>query len=219
LRPQPEKGNIIQLESTGLSSSGQLRMGFQQRLSFLNVRGDYSFSRDFSDGAGGGFGIPADNYDMSLEWGPAGPRHQVDTSVGLRLPWKIDADLGFNWNSGEPYSLVTGRDDNRDTNTTDRPAGVPRNSLWGPSFFEVDLNLSKTFTLIPEERDSAGPLAGGGYFGRRSGIRMTISAEAENVLNTFNAESISGVMTSPFFGKPTRARDGRSVSMAIRFDF
>jgi hypothetical protein len=219
LRPQPDKGNVIQMESTGLSSSEQWRLGFQQRLSFLNVRGDYSFSRDFSDGGGGGFGVPADNYDMSLEWGPVGPRHQVDTSVGLRLPWTIDADLGFNWNSGEPYSLVTGRDDNRDTNTTDRPAGVPRNSLWGPSFFEVDLNLSKTFTLVPEERASAGPLAGGGYFGRRSGVRMTVSAEAENVLNTFNAESISGVMTSPFFGKATRARDGRSVSMAIRFDF
>ena len=67
---------------------------------------------------------------------------------------------------------MTGRDDNQDTNTTDRPAGVPRNSLWGPSFFEVDLNLSKTFILIPENGVAPGPLAGGGYFGRRSGIRM-----------------------------------------------
>ena len=219
VRPQPGRGNVIQLESTGLSSLGELRLGFQQRMSFLNIRGDYSFTRDFSDVAGFGFSVPADNYDMRPEWGPSAPRHQIDTNVGLRLPWAIDTDLGFNWNSGAPYSLVTGRDDNQDTNTTDRPAGVSRNSLWRPSFFEVDLNLSKTFTLVPEKSESAGPLAGGGYFGRRSGIRMTISAEAENVLNTFNADSISGVMTSPFFGRPTRARDGRSVSMSLRFDF
>jgi hypothetical protein len=219
VRPQPSQGNIVQLESTGLSSSTQLRLGFQQRLSFLNVRGDYTLTRDYSDVAGFGFAVPADNYNVSLDWGPTAPRHQIDASVNVRLPWQIDADMGFNWNSGAPYSLVTGRDDNRDTNTTDRPAGVARNSLWGPSFFEADLRLSKAFILIPEEQKSAGPLAGGGYFGRRSGVRMTISAEAENFLNAFNAESVSGVLTSPFFGKPTRARDGRSVTMAVRFDF
>ncbi len=48
---------------------------------------------------------------------------------------------------------------------------------------------------------------------------MTISAEAENVFNTFNADRISGVETSPLFGQPTRARTGRSISAAIRFDF
>jgi hypothetical protein len=128
--------------------------------------------------------------------------------------------MDFNWNSGDPYSLVTGRDDNKDTNTSDRPAGIGRNSLTGPSFFEVDLNLSKTFTLIPETSAGAeGPLAGGGYFGRRSGIRMTITAEAENVLNKVNYDRISGVLTSPFFGFPTRARNGRQVSLSARFNF
>jgi hypothetical protein len=219
VRPQPDRGNIIQLESTGLSSSHELRIGFQQRLSFVNVRGNYRMNRDYSDVPGFGFSTPADNYDMSLEWGPTSPRHDISSNVNLRLPWTVDADMNFNWNSGEPYSLVTGRDDNRDTNTTDRPAGVHRNSLWGPSFFELDMQLSKTIILIPESSGSAGPLAGGGYFGRRSGIRMTISAEAENVLNTFNASRVSGVVTSPLFGKATSARDGRSISMSLRFDF
>jgi hypothetical protein len=219
VRPQPAAGNIIQLESTGLSTSKQLRLGFQQRWSFLNVRGNYGLNRDYSDLTGNGFDMPVDNYDMSLDWGPTGPRHEVETSINLRLPWTVDADFGLNWNSGQPYSLVTGRDDNQDTNTTDRPPGEPRNSLWGPSFFEVDLNFSKTIVLIPENEGSAGPLAGGGYFGRRAGIRMTISAEAENVFNAFNADRISGVITSPFFGRPVRARDGRSISASVRFDF
>ena len=84
----------------------------------------------------------------------------------------------------------------------------------------MGLELSKSIILIPEaESRVLDPAAGGGYFGRRSGVRMTIVAQAENVLNRFNASRISGVESSPFFGLPTRARDGRKVSMSVRFDF
>jgi hypothetical protein len=48
---------------------------------------------------------------------------------------------------------------------------------------------------------------------------MTITAEAENVLNKVNASQVSGVQTSPFFGKPIRARDGRQVSLSVQFNF
>jgi hypothetical protein len=219
-RPDPSLGNVVQLESTGLSSTRELEIGFQQRLSFINIRGNYRVRSSYSDVPGGSFGLPADNYDMSSEWGRIAPRQDFNTNVNLRLPWNVDADMNFNWNSGEPYSILTGRDDNKDTNTSDRPAGVSRNSLTGPSFFEMDLNFSKTFTLIPEGSDNANnPLAGGGYFGRRSGVRMTLTAEAENVLNKVNYDRISGVITYPFFGQPIRARDGRQISLSARFDF
>ena len=223
VRPQPGRGNIVQLESTGLSSAHEFGLGFQKRMSFINVRGNYTgqIARSDVDG-GGGFGdvmrLPADNYDMSSEWGPTAPAHDINASVNLRLPWNVAADTIFNWNSGTPYALITGRDDNRDTNTTDRPAGVNRNSLTGPSFFEMDLNFSKTFTLVAEATGT-GPVAGGGYFGRRSGIRMTLEAEARNVLNKVNYDRISGVLTSPFFGKPIRARNGRQVELSVRFNF
>ena len=48
---------------------------------------------------------------------------------------------------------------------------------------------------------------------------MTIAAEAENVLNKVNYDRISGVLTSPFYGLPTRARDGRQISLSARFNF
>ena len=64
--------------------------------------------------------------------------------------------------------------------------------------------------------DAAG---GGGYFGRRSGMRMTIEARAENVLNRMNVGRLSGVISSPFFGLPIRARDAREISLEMRFDF
>ena len=172
VRPDPSRGNVVQLESTGLMSSHEVDFGFQQRLRFVNVRGNYNTRVTHSDVPGDTFDLPADNYDMSSEWGPIVPRHSLNANVNLRLPWKIDADMNFNWNSGEPYSIVTGRDDNKDTNTSDRPVGIARNSRLGPSFFEVDLNFSKTIALIPEvSGDSSSPMAGGGYFGRRSGVR------------------------------------------------
>ena len=219
VRPLPDSGDIVQLESTGKSSDHQFRLAFQQRLSFLNIRGNYTARSSYSD-TSGPFGEPADNYDFSLEWGPEDEAHSIDASVNLRLPWNIDANTQFNWSSGEPYSHETGEDDNQDSNANDRPLGVSRNSLTGPSFFEMGLELSKSIILIPEaEGRVLDPAAGGGYFGRRSGVRMTLVAQAENVLNRFNASRISGVESSPFFGLPTRARDGRKVSLSVRFDF
>jgi hypothetical protein len=214
------RGNVVQVESTGLSSTRELELGFQQRLSFINVRGNYRLRSSYSDVAGGSFDLPADNYEMSSEWGRIAPRQGFNSNLNLRLPWNVDADMNFNWDSGQPYSILTGRDDNKDTNASDRPPGVGRNSLTGPSFFEMDLNFSKTFTLVAEAAgDADSPLAGGGYFGRRSGVRMTITAEAENVLNKVNYDRISGVITSPFFGQPIRARTGRQISLSARFNF
>ena len=144
-------------------------------------------------------------------------------SANFRMPWNINADTIFNWNTGQPYTLETGRDDNQDTSTNDRPAGVPRNSLTGPGFFEVNMRLSKSIQLRSEEvfieGAGAGPAASGGYYGQRTGLRMTIRAQIDNLLNHTNFQSFSGVQTSPFFGLPTRARAPRSVGLSVRFDF
>ncbi len=48
---------------------------------------------------------------------------------------------------------------------------------------------------------------------------MTITANANNLLNKVNFQSFSGVMTSPFFGQATRARNARHINLSVRFDF
>ncbi len=239
VRPDPALGNISQLESTGVSNNHNLRVGFRQRFSTININGSYNFSSNYSDvsggfggfgggdfrrGGGGGRG-PADNYDLDSEWGRFGARHRFNSSVNFRLPWNVNANTSFEWNTGNPYSLRTGTDDNQDTNTNDRPPGIPRNSLTGPGSFEMGLNLSKTVQLISDSVDAGGAggrggaAAGGGYYGRRTGVRMTITANAENLLNNVNYWSFSGVMTSPFFGLATRARDARQIRLSVRFNF
>ena len=225
-----------------MSNNHNLRVGFRQRFSTININGNYNFSSNYSDvsgGFGGGFGGggdfggrgggggrgPADNYDLDSEWGRFGARHRFNSSVNFRLPWNVNANTSFQWNTGNPYSLRTGTDDNQDTNTNDRPPGVPRNSLTGPGFFQMGLNLSKTVQLISDSVEAGrgggrgGAAAGGGYYGRRTGVRMTITARAENLLNNVNFQSFSGVRTSPFFGRATRARDARQIRLSIRFNF
>ena len=201
-------------------------MGFRQRFSFLNLNGNYNFNSNYDDTAGGRFSLPADNFDLDSEWGRSGARHGFNTSANLRLAWNVNANTSFNWSSGDPYTHRTGTDDNRDTSTNDRPSGVPRNSLTGPSFFEVGLNLSKAVQLRSDRVEvgengggTRGPVGSGGYYGQRRGLRMTLSARVTNLLNNVNFQSFSGVETSPFFGLATRARNPRQITLTARFDF
>jgi len=235
LRPDPTQGNINQVETTGTSSSHTFRIGIRQRFSFLNLNGSYDFDSTFNDipsngGSGGGnnqsnIRLPADNYDLDSEWGRSGSRHRMNVSANLRLPWGINANTIFNWNSGSPYTHLTGRDDNLDTTRNDRPAGVPKNSLTGPGFFETGLDFSKaiqlgsdTVEISPIGAAGQGPLGTGGYYGQRTGIRMTIRAQVTNLLNNVNFQSFSGVETSQLFQLPTRARNPRQIVLSARFD-
>ena len=218
LPPDPSRGRIVQLESTGTSRNQNLRLGFRQRFSFVNINGNYTLESNYTD-ATGPFGLPADNHDLGAEWAPVSAKRRFNTSVNFRMPWSVNANTRFNWNTGRPYSLRTGRDDNQDTNTNDRPPGVPRNSLTGPGFFEVSMNLSKSVQLRESRTASSGPAASGGYYGGRRGIRMTMSANVQNLLNQVNFQRFSGVQTSPLFGQATRARRARHIRLSVRFNF
>ncbi len=247
VRPDRTSGNINQFESTGTSSSHTFRIGARQRFSFLNLNASYDFDSTYDDlagsgGGGGGFGgggggggnfngsnirLPSDNYDLDSEWGRSGARHRTNVSVNLRLPWEINANTIFNWNSGSPYTHETGRDDNLDTTRNDRPLGVPKNSLTGPGFFETGFDFSKAIQLRSDQVELAGPngaagqgpVGSGGYYGQRTGLRMTIRAQVTNLLNNVNYQSFSGVETSRFFMLPTRARNPRQMTLSARFDF
>ena len=188
-------------------------------MSFLNINGSYEFRSDYSDAVNN----PADNYDLDAEWGRDGARNRFNSSVNVRLPFNINADTRLEWQSGQPYTLRTGTDDNRDTNNNDRPVGVPRNSLTGPGFFEVDLQLSKSIQLrsdrVEVDGGSAGPVASGGYYGQRTGVRMTLRANVSNLLNTVSFRNINGIQSSNFFGLPTRSRNPRQISLQAQFNF
>lgn len=262
-RPDPTQGNILQLESTGTSQFRGLTVGFRKQMnSALNFFGNYTLGTNRSD-TDGPFSQPADNYNLASEWGRSqdDTRHRLFTGASLRI-WKdINLFTMIMAGSNRPYNITTGRDDNGDTNTNDRPFGLERNSGEGPSNFNVNFNVSKTIRFKSQAggtpspgnaqasaRSFAEPQFGGGGGGqgphgpvggrpgmggpgggpggrgpggmnRPTGPTMTFSVNFQNVFNHTNFTNYSGVLTSPFFGRPTNARNPRQIELGMRFNF
>ena len=135
--------------------------------------------------------------------------------------------------SALPYNITTGRDDNGDTVSNDRPAGVSRNSGRGSA--QIDLGARVSWSAGfggpaappagPQVRivrgDNADPLGsiGGGSDGQNKRYSVELYAQAYNALNHLNALNYSGVVLSPFFGRPTSAAAPRRVELGMRFSF
>jgi len=160
-------------------------------------------------------------------------------NINVTAPWGMSASFLLIANSGRPYSITTGRDENGDQATNDRPSGILRNSLRGPSSYNVDMVFMKQIPLKRPEPSAAnnqqapgqvvngpqGPLlipAGGGFggFGAPSpGPRLTFAAQVRNLLNNTQLRGYSGVITSPLFGKPTGVAPGRTMTLGLTLNW
>lgn len=237
-RPLPGVGNITQIEASGRSSGHMVHLGVNTMLPwhrlFTFVNYTWANMRNDTDGP---FSLPADNLDLSGEWGPS----MMD--IEHRLTWMLNMDLwrGFklatnvNASSGMPYNIITGRDDNGDTVSNDRPTGLSRNAGRGDGRWELGARLSYAFGFGRRKADSSagGPMvvmhrvgapsdmSMGGFSGGAGDRRwrFELFVAATNLFNTTNPLGYSGVMTSPFFGQPTSAGAPRRIELGARFGF
>jgi hypothetical protein len=210
VRPDPARGNVLNLESTASSRSHVLTLSARQRFSIFNVNGSYSHSAQYNDGDNF-FGTAADNYNLRADWGRSGrPIHEFNATMNAKLFMGVFLTGTVNANSGNLYNVTTGKDDNLDSNINDRPPGTPRNSADGPRFLAFNFNISKAFFL------TAAPANGGNGTSRAN---MNLFANMNNAFNRTNYGTPSGVMTSPFFGRPYSARNAREVEVGLRFQF
>jgi hypothetical protein len=212
-RPDPTRGNILELQSSGRSIGKILRLTMRQRLRVFTISGNYILASELEDGdATTTFNPPSNSHDLSADWGRGDDRkHQFNASVNAQLPLGVFLTLGVRALSGEPYTITTGRDDNHDTVSNDRPPGVPRHSAMGPGLQNTNINLSKVFFL---GRDAGqGPRTGG------AGRQVNVFANIFNARNQTNFDRISGVLTSSRFGRPTSAADPREIEIGMRFQF
>ncbi len=211
LRPFPDKGQIIQLES-GLSTHQHLKATMRQRISIFNFTADYLYYHGVSDSPGtGGFqALPVDSRDvLGKEWGrTANPEHTFNASVNSRLPMEVYLTTVVGARSGRRYTITTGRDDNGDGVSNDRPAGVVKSSEVGPQYFDVSFNISKSIEFAGDATGAAG-----------TGPRMNVFANLSNAFNKTHLGTPSGVMTSPFFGKSFSATSPRQIEVGMRFQF
>src|SRR5438552_6716926 len=151
--------------------------------------------------------MPPNAYDLSLEYGRADfdQRHRLDLFGTLNPgPW-LNFGLALAVYSGRPYSMTTGHDDFNTGVGNARPPGVPRNSLSGPAYADLDLRWSHEL-FLDQARKGSGPT-------------LTLGVDAFNVLSEVNATSYDGTLTSPVFGTALAAQPARRLQLSARAKF
>jgi hypothetical protein len=244
VRPDPSVGNVTQVESTarmrGQTFSAGFNFNIPSRRTFLFA--NYAYLKQEND-ADGAFGLPANNYDLAAEWGPAAgvPRHNFSAMFSTAVAKNIRIGLNGTARAGTPYNVTSGRDDNGDTVFNDRPAGVGRNTARTRPQWDASARVSYAFgfgdrppagsagghgaPVIIAQRVTVGGPGGGDVMGAFGGgaedkrIRFEVFASISNIFNTVNRIGYSGVMTSPFFGQPTAAMPGRRIDLGLRVGF
>jgi hypothetical protein len=150
VRPDPSVGTVTQFDSTGRSQSDRLELRgtyrFPQRNIFMNMNYTLGQVRNHADSA---TSLPANNLDPDAEWGPSRQdiRHRVQGMINVPILYGVRTSVNVQAQSATPYSITTGRDDNRDGVVNDRPAGIGRNTERGKATWTVNLNITKQIAL------------------------------------------------------------------------
>lgn len=236
-RPIPNEGNVTQVESSANSWLNQLNINISpQALSARHIYWliNYSWSKATNE-ADGPLSLPANNFDLVAERGPAASdsRHRLFAISSLQVFKGLRLGAIFRATSATPYNLTTGFDNNGDTIVNDRPAGVGRNSVRGTAQWDLSARLSWSlgFGKQPEQKtqgqgptvvrsrngsEALGALASGGSDNR---YRMQFYLQTFNLFNHVNLINFSGVQTSPFFRQATAALAGRRIELGVNFSF
>ena len=200
-RPNPNFQRITIVETKGNSWYTGLQVGIEKRLSQRHTYTvAYTLSETERDTEDFNF-FPVDNRYYDLERGPASndARHRVSAAFSVQLPWDVQVGTLIAARSKLPYNVTTGADDNRDTQTNDRPAGVGRNNARGATLFQADLRLTKGIRI--------------------SRMQLELIGEVFNITNQKNWTNFTGDQRAATFGKPTGGEATRQVQLGVRVDF
>ena len=205
-RPNSALGQDRQIQSEGSLEAKSLELGFRGRVgSFFQGQAQFTLGKIYNNTSGVTY-FPADSYAPDADWSRSDNdrRNKFDLLGTFTAKSWFDFGTALSLYSGKPVDVTTGNDENHDSLPEDRPAGVPRNSLHGPGYIDLDLNLSHTFLLSKSGKE--GPSA-------RLGVN------AFNVLNHANDTTYIGVVSSPLFGKAVAAQPPRRMQLDLQIVF
>lgn len=234
-RPDPAFANTVAMVSDAESRSQSLGVFYSfvrmdWRRTFLTV--NYNWSRNDTNTTGA-FSIPANGDDLGTEWGPSGTdiRHRFGGSFSSSPFKNVSVGLNVRAQSGMPFNITTGRDNNADGLFNDRPLGTSRNSARGD--WQIDLGGRISYAIgfgAPRQQGGPGgtqivigggggmaPGFGGGAADKRYRVEFYVSGQ--NLLNRVNYTAYSFVQTSPFYGQPVAASLPRKLQVGARFGF
>jgi hypothetical protein len=226
-RPDPTKGSVGLLESTGFSDyhgllvSVEKRVGKRARVGAAYTWSAYKSTNDFE------FTFDQDDFNKngSYGYGLNDQRHRAVINGSWQLRWGFQICGVLTGNTGIPFDIVTGNDNNRNGIPNDRPdlapgarpdtddmrqrssfldpgdraGNLPRNAGRAYPAWQLDMRLAKRF--------------------RFDRIQFELMIEAFNLTNHVNFLPPDGNLQSPFFGTPTQAGPARQVQLAVRFEF
>ena len=208
VRPDPSIGVLRQIESRGRRTSGSLELTLRGNVTrFFNGMAQYRLSSAHDNTSGITY-FPPNAYDLSGEWGRSDfdRRHRFEM-LGTINPGKLfNLGVSVSLYSGQPYTLTTGLDQFHTGTANARPAGVPRNSLQGPAYADLDLRWSRDFSVRKGKK-------------KDEGVKATLAVDAFNLLNEVNYSGFIGNLSSPFFGKAIAAQPPRRLQFSFRLKF
>ncbi|MBI3682088.1 MAG: TonB-dependent receptor, partial [Acidobacteria bacterium] len=206
-RPDASLNVLRQIEAAGRTAGNSLEVTLRGDLA-RRVSGtvQYVFGKILSN-SGGVNWFPADSFAPNGEWGRADAdrRHMFNFLGSASLHrW---ANFGFSavLQTGPPYNITTGRDDNRDGMALDRPPGGTRNTGLGPGMALLDVRWYRDFKLHPVQKDKSPSL--------------TFLVDAFNIFNHVNPQNYIGARTSPFFGRAVGAYPPRRLQLGVKYQF
>ena len=163
---------------------------------------------------------------LDTEWAaaPGDRRHRYQVALNTQALKNLNASVTLGGNTGTPYNITTGFDDNNDSIFNDRPAGVGRNSARTSAQATVSGTLSYSLSLgaatgaraAVQDRQGGGDRAGGAVTGR---YRLVFLLSVNNLTNRPNFSGFSGIQTSPFFLTATSVQNPRKIDVGLSLRF
>jgi outer membrane receptor protein involved in Fe transport len=208
LRPDPSVGVLREIESAGRRTSDSLEVTFRGNVThYFNGMMQYRLASAHDNTSGINY-LPPNSYDLSGEWARSDfdRRHRFELLGTLNPDKLFNLGVSLSLYSGLPYTLITGRDEFNTGTANARPLGVPRNSLQGPGYMDLDLRWSRDFSLTKGKK-------------KDEGLKATLAVDVFNVLNQVNYTSFVGNLSSPFYGRAVTAQPPRRLQLSFRLKF
>jgi hypothetical protein len=205
-RPNPTIGQERSIHSQGYQKSNALELTFRGRPSkYFDGQVQYTLNKTYNNTSGITY-FPGNSHAPGADWARADTdrRHKFDL-LGSAQPTRFfTLGLALSLYSGKPVNATTGADNNGDGITNDRPSGVQRNTVPGPGFINLDLNVAHDFLLFKSRKEAR---------------KLSVSLSSFNVLNHRNDLTYVGVITSPFFGSAVQSQPPRRIQLGLQYNF
>jgi hypothetical protein len=164
-RPFPNLGIVTYVDAVGEAKSQGIDLSMNLNYAPKRIFGtiNYRLAKAMNDGDSA-TSLPMNGGDLAAEWGPTrgDVRHRIFGFASVPLKFGLRSNLNMRYESGTPYNITTGFDDNGDDVINDRPVGVGRNSARGDGQLNVDLRLSWQKSIGQPKGGDQGPGGPGG---------------------------------------------------------